>query len=326
MLRIAVIALAAAAAPTSTSAQERTTDWPTRPVAMVVTFAAGTAGDVVARILAVPLGEALGRPVVVDNVPGGGGIAGSNRVAKAAPDGYQFLVGTVGTHAIAPTLYKNPPYNAVADFAPVGLLIEQPIVLLARKDLPAATLAEFTSYARVHQKTMQYGSGGTGTANHLACARLNTALGVNVVHVPYRSTSAMQDLLAGRIDYTCNFLSTSMALIESREIKAIGILTRTRSPISPSIAPMHEQGLNDFDASTWSGFFLPNNTPAAIVQKLNSAASTVVDTPAVQARLREIGATVVAPERRSPAYLANFIESEIRKWAEPIKAANLTVN
>jgi tripartite-type tricarboxylate transporter receptor subunit TctC len=326
MLRIAVIALAAAAAATPAAAQATAQDWPTRPVTMVVTFAAGTAGDVVGRILSGSLGEALRQPVIVDNVPGGGGITGSNRVAKAAPDGYQFLVGTVGTHAIAPTLYKNPPYDAVADFAPVGLLLEQPIVLLTRKDLPAATLQEFAAYTRVHQKTMQYGSGGTGTANHLACARLNTALGVNVVHVPYRSTSAMQDLLTGRIDYTCNFLSTSMALIESKEITAIGILTKTRSPIAPSIVPLHEQGLTDFDAATWSGFFLPKDTPAAIVQKLNSAALAVVDTPAVQARLREIGATVVGPERRSPGYLQAFVESEIKKWAEPIKAANLTVN
>src|SRR5215470_12145293 len=272
MLRITVIALAAAAATTPATAQVTTQataqataqDWPTRPVTMVVTFAAGTAGDVVGRILSGPLGEALGQTVIVDNVPGGGGITGSNRVAKAAPDGYQFLVGTVGTHAIAPTLYKNPPYDAVADFAPVGLLLEQPIVLLARKDLPATTLQEFAAYTKVHQKTMQYGSGGTGTANHLACARLNLALGVNVVHVPYRSTSAMQDLIAGRIDYTCNFLSTSIAQIESKQITAIGILTRTRSPIAPSIVPLHEQGLTDFDAATWSGFFLPKDTPAAI--------------------------------------------------------------
>jgi len=320
MLRIVVIALAAAT--TAAAAQDR----PTRPLTMVVTFAAGTAGDVVGRILSGPLGEALGQTVIIDNVPGGGGITGSNRVAKAAPDGYQFVVGTVGTHAIAPTLYKNPPYDAVADFTPVALLLEQPIVLLARKDLPATTLQEFAAYTKVHQKTMQYGSGGTGTANHLACARLNMALGVNVVHVPYRSTSAMQDLIAGRIDYTCNFLSTSMALIESKEITPIGILTRTRSAIAPSIVALHEQGLTDLDAATCSGFFLPKNTPAAVVQKLNSAAATVVDTPAVQARLREIGATVVAPERRSPAYLQTFIESEIKKWAEPIKAANLSVN
>ncbi|MBX9776799.1 MAG: tripartite tricarboxylate transporter substrate binding protein [Xanthobacteraceae bacterium] len=322
MLRAIVISVATAVASTPATAQ----DWPARPVTMVVTFAPGTAGDVVGRILSIPLGEALGRAVIVDNVPGGGGITGANRIANAAPDGYQFLVGTVGTHAIAPTLYKNPPYNAVVDFAPVGLLLEQPIVLLARKDLPAATLKEFAAYTKVHQKTMQYGSGGTGTANHLACARLNLTLGVNVVHVPYRSTSAMQDLMAGRIDYTCNFLSTSMAQIESRQITAVAILTRTRSPMSPSIASAHEQGLTDFDAATWSGFFLPKNTPAAIVQKLNKAASSVVDRPSVQAKLREIGATVVEPERRSPAYLQAFVQSEIQKWAEPIKAANLTSN
>jgi tripartite-type tricarboxylate transporter receptor subunit TctC len=322
MLRIVAIVVAAATAAAPASAQ----DWPTRPVTMVVTFAPGTAGDVVGRILSGPLSEALGRTVIVDNVPGGGGITGSNRIAKAAPDGYQFLVGTVGTHAIAPTLYKNPPYNAVTDFAPVGLLLEQPIVLLTRKDLPATRLQEFAAYAKDHQKTMQYGSGGTGTANHLACARLNMALGVNVVHVPYRSTSAMQDLLAGRIDYTCNFLSTSMTQIESKQITAIAILTKARSPISPSIATAHEQGLTDFDAATWSGFFLPKNTPATIVQQLNRAASTVVDAPSVQAKLREIGATVVAPDRRSPSYLQAFVQSEIKKWAEPIQAANLTLN
>src|SRR5262249_11889871 len=136
----------------------------------------------------------------------------------------------------------------------------------------------------------------------------------------------MQDLIAGRIDYTCNFLSTSIAQIESKQITAIGILTRTRSPIAPSIVPLHEQGLTDFDAATWSGFFLPKNAPAAIVQTLNSAASTVAGTRAVQARLREIGAGVAAPERSSPAYLQTFVESEIKKWAEPIKAANLSVN
>jgi tripartite-type tricarboxylate transporter receptor subunit TctC len=320
MLRIVVTAIAVAAAPATAQ------DWPTRPVTMVVTFAAGTAGDVVGRILSGPLGEALGRTVIIDNVPGGGGITGSARIAKATPDGYQFMVGTVGTHAIAPTLYKSPPYDAVTDFTPVGLLLEQPIVLLVRKELPAATLQEFAAYAKIHQKTMQYGSGGTGTANHLACARFNIALGINVVHVPYRSTSAMQDLVAGRIDYTCNFLSTSMAQIESKQITAVGILTRARSPIAPSIATAHEQGLTDFDAATWSGFFLPKNTPAAIVQKLNGAASAVLDAPSVQAKLREIGATAVAPERRSPAYLQAFVESEIKKWAEPIRAANLTVN
>jgi tripartite-type tricarboxylate transporter receptor subunit TctC len=322
MLRIVVIAVAGAAVAAPAIAQ----DWPTRPVTMVVTFAAGTAADLVGRILSGPLGEALGKTVIIDNVPGGGGITGSNRIAKAAPDGYQFLLGTVGTHAIAPTLYKNPPYNAGADFAPVGLLLEQDIVLLARQGIPATTLQEFSAYAKVHQKTMQYGSGGTGTANHLACAQLNMALGIDVVHVPYRSTSAMQDLLAGRIDYTCNFLATSMAQIESKQITAIAILTRARSPISPSIATAHEQGLTDFDVTTWSGFFLPRNTPPEIVQKLNSATSTVLDMPSVQARLQEIGATVVARERRSPAYLEAFVESEIKKWAEPIKAANLTVN
>jgi tripartite-type tricarboxylate transporter receptor subunit TctC len=247
-------------------------------------------------------------------------------VAKAAPDGYQFVVGTVGTHAIAPTLYKNPPYNAATDFAPVGLMLEQPIVLLTRKDLPASNLPEFAAYAKANQTKMQYGSGGTGTANHLACARVNAAIGIDVVHVPYRSTTALQDLLTGRIDYTCNFLSTSLAQIEAKELRAIAILTKARSSIAPAIPTAHEQGLTDFDAVTWSGLFLPKGTPAAIVHKLNEAAGATVTTPAVQAKLHEIGATVIPPERRSPEYLQKFVETEIEKWAEPIRAAGLRVD
>src|SRR4051812_34180823 len=148
-------------------------NWPTRPVTMVVTFAAGTSGDVVGRILATRIGELLGQSVVVENVPGGGGVTGANRIAKAPPDGYQFLFGTAGTQAITQSLYKNPLYNSVTDFAPVSLTVSQPIVLLSRRDLPAVNLQEFIAYTKANQSRMSYGSGGNGTANHLACAMLN---------------------------------------------------------------------------------------------------------------------------------------------------------
>ena len=168
-------------------------DWPTRPVTMVIPFAAGGPADTVGRILAPGLSEFLGQQVIIENVGGSGGMAGTSRVAKAPPDGYQFVLGNMGTHAANQTFYKSPLYNASTDFAPVMLIAQTPLVLLARKDLPAGNLSEFIAYAKANQATMQYGSGGAGSASHLACALLNAALDVNVTHVPYRGAApAMQ--------------------------------------------------------------------------------------------------------------------------------------
>jgi tripartite-type tricarboxylate transporter receptor subunit TctC len=300
-------------------------DWPSRPVTMVIPFAAGGALDVLGRILMPQLSEVLGRPIIIENVGGAGGMSGAARVAKATPDGYQFVLGGASTHAVNQTLYKKPLYNAATDFAPVALVVEQPIVLVTRKDLPVGNLAEFIAYARANQAKMQYGSGGTGSTPHLACALLNVAIGVNITHVPYRGTGpATQDMMAGRIDYQCPLGATAIPQIASDQIKPIAILTKNRSPIVPSLASAHEQGLTDFEASTWNAAFLPKGTPAAIVQKLNAAIIATMEAPAVQERLRDIGATVVAPERRTPDYLGQFVAREIEKWAVPIRAANIS--
>jgi tripartite-type tricarboxylate transporter receptor subunit TctC len=301
--------------------------WPTRSVTMVVPFAAGGAVDVMGRILAAPMSEALGQQVVVENIGGAGGMTGTARVAKAAPDGYDFVLGHAGTHAQNQTLYKSPLYNAATDFAPVALIAEQPTVLVTRKDLPTHTLQEFIAYARVNQAKMQYGSAGAGAANHLACVLLNAAIGVNVTHIPFRGGGpAMQELLAGRIDYTCNTLTTALPQIEANQINAIAILSTKRSPTLPDLASADEQGLHDFDASTWYAVFLPKGTPAPIVQKLHDAVEASLRKPAVQARLKDIGADIVAPERRSPDYLAKFVVSEIARWAAPIRASGVSMD
>src|SRR6516162_3174439 len=276
-------------------------DWPTRPVTMVVPFAAGGPADTVGRILAPGLSELLGQQVIIENVGGSGGMTGSSRVAKAAPDGYQFVLGNVGTHAANQTFYKAPLYNAAADFAPVMLIAQTPLVLLARKDLPADNLKEFIAYAKANQARMQYGSGGAGSASHLACVLLNTAVGVQVTHVPYRGAApAIGDLIAGRIDYQCPDTPIAIAQIQSKTVKAIAILTRDRSPSLPALASAHEQGLTDFAASNWFAVFLPKRAPAAIVQKLHAAIVAAMDMPALRARFEEIGADLVPPERRSP--------------------------
>jgi tripartite-type tricarboxylate transporter receptor subunit TctC len=301
-------------------------DWPSRPLTMVVPFAAAGGADVMGRIVAARLSELLGQQVTVENVGGAGGMIGAARVAKAPPDGYQFLFGSSGTHAVNQTLYRTPLYNAATDFAPVALISELPLVLVVRKDLPVRNLAEFIAYARANQTKLQYGSSGVGATNHLACALLNSAIAVDVIHVPYRGAApAMQDLIAGRIDYGCFEPPITVPQVESKAVQAIAILTKSRSPTLPALASAHEQGLTDFEAYSWYAVFLPKGAPEPIVQKLHEAIIAAINTPAVQAKLQDIGAIVVAPERRSPGYLRKFVESEIEKWAGPIKAANIRI-
>jgi len=221
------------------------------------------------------------------------------------------------------TLYKSPLYNFAADLAPVVLIADQPTLLVARKDLPAANLQEFIAYAKANQATMQMASASTG---HLDCMLLNAAIGINVTHVPYRGGGpAMQDLIAGRIDYFCTLSATAKQQIEGKLVKAIAILSRDRSSMLPELASAQEQGLN-FEASTWFGFFFPRGTPEPIIQKLHDATVAAMDTPSVQERLKEVGAVTVAPERRSPDYLQKFVASEIEKNAAPIRAAGLAID
>lgn len=294
---------------------------------MVVSNPAGGSADVLGRILAPRLAELLGQQVLIENVGGAGGMTGTSRVAKARADGYEFVVGNVGTFAMNQTLYKNPPYNAATDFAPVALFVETPIVLVTRKDFPASNLQEFIAYAKANQTKMRFGSAGPGSASHLICVLVNAAIGVNSTHSPSGGGGpAMQDLIAGRTDYWCPDTSNAIPHIESKAVKAIAILSRDRSPSLPSLASAHEQGLTNFEASNWFAFFLPRGTPAAIVQKLHDAAGATLNTPAVQTRIKEVGADLVAPERRSPEYLQEFVKSEIEKWGAVIKAAGVSAN
>jgi tripartite-type tricarboxylate transporter receptor subunit TctC len=301
-------------------------DWPTRAVTMVVPFAAGGGTDVLGRIVGRRLSEILGQNVIIENVGGAGGMTGSARVVRAPPDGYQFVLGS-RADAINQTLYKNPLYNFATDLAPVVLIADQPTLLVTRKDFPAANLQEFISYAKANQSSLQMASAGAGSTGHLDCTLLNSVIGIKVAHIPYRGGGpAMQDLVAGRIDYICTLSATAKPQIESNLIKPIAILTRGRSPMLPELASAHEQGLTDFEATTWFGFFMPRGTPAPIIQRLHDATVAAMDTPSVQDKLKEVGAIVVAPDRRSPQYLQAFVESEIKKNAVPIKAAGVAID
>jgi len=265
--------------------------YPSKPMTMIIPFAAGGPTDVLGRVMAQRMSEVLGHQVIVENVGGAGGMTGSKRVADAAPDGYTFLLGTVGTQAQSQTIYKKPLYNAVTDFSPVALVAEVPIVLITRKDLPVNDLKEFIAYAKANQGKMQYGSAGAGSATHLGCVLLNYLIGVDITHVPYRGTGpAMQDLQGGRIDYLCEVVSTAKPQIDGGTVKAIAIMTRERSKALPNVPTGLEQGTPNLEAYTWNAIFLPKGAPAEAVKKLNEAAVEAMKTPTVRERLEGLGA------------------------------------
>lgn len=303
----------------------RAQDWPTRPVTMVVPFAPGGVYDTLGRVYAASLSQILGQQVIVENVPGAGGMTGGTRIARADPDGYQLLFGGESPSAQVQLLHKTPPYDGATDFAPVALVAQQPLILTARAGIAAASLPDFIAYAKANQAKMQYGSPGTGSGSHLACALLNVAIGVEITHVPYRGLApAMQDLLAGRIDYMCPTITTAMAQLQGHLVQAPAVLGSDRSPAFPDIPTAQEQGLKGVDAMSWNAVFLPKGTPAPIVAKLNAGLLAAMETQAVQLRLHELGASLPPPEHRTPQYLQSFVESEIITWGAAIKAAGIT--
>ena len=324
MSRIFAALVAAVSLMLTTGAQAE--EWPTRPLTMINPFAAGGPNDVLARLFAQRMGEILGQTILIENVGGAGGMTGADRVAKAAPDGYTFLQGTVGTQAQNQTLFKKPAYNASTDFAPVALIVEAPLVLVARKDMPVKDMKEFVAYAKANKDKMQFASAGTGSAIHLGCALMNMVTGLDIVHVPYRGANpAMQDLMSGRVDYLCDIITTAKPQIDSGAVKAIAILTRERSPVLPTVPTAIEQGFA-VEAYTWNAFFLPKGTPEEIVQKLNRATVEAMKTPAVRAKLESAGLKFVSDDRTTPEYLAKFVQSETAKWAVPIKASGISVD
>ncbi|MBX9841565.1 MAG: tripartite tricarboxylate transporter substrate binding protein [Xanthobacteraceae bacterium] len=323
VVRTAAFVFVVAVGPFAAHAQ----NYPNRPIVMVVPFAAGGTFDVMGRIMAPRMSELLGQQVVVENTTGAGGIIGVHRVMNAPPDGYTLLLGSTGTHAYNQTIYKKRRYDAVTDFAPVTLWSEQPMVLEARKDLAASTIPEFAALLKSNGAKMQYGSAGAGSTTHLACSLLNSEIGVNVTHVPYRgSAPAANDLISGQIDYLCGNLGAAAPLIIGKQVKAIAVLSKARSPLMPDLASAHEQGLKDFDVTTWTAFFLAKGTPRPIVDKLNQVTHATMETPLVKQRMLESGVTGVSPERRSPEYLAKFVADEVARWEGPIKSGGLQVD
>ena len=296
--------------------------YPDKPIKVVNGFGAGGGTDLLLRTILPKLGEILGQQLIIDYRPAAGGNLAMDIVAKAPPDGYTVLLSGSAVLAINQTLYKKPLYNAVSDFEHVALFSDSARVLITRKDLPVNTLPEFVAYAKANQGKMQYGSAGAGSGMHVCAVLLDAAMGTKVTHVPYRgSAPAMQDLMGGRIDFVAEQISTALPQIQGGTVKAIATLGLERAPGLEQLPSSQELGLAGLDCGSWGSLSFPKGTPDEIVQRLAKATNEAVETPAVRERLKSIGVTIPAPERRTPEYLAKFVVSEIARWAGPIKAS-----
>jgi len=324
MMRMVLAAAAAFAALTATAPAQ---EWPTRPITLIVPFAPGGGIDASARLQALVIGEVLGQTVVVENVGAAAGTIGSGRVAKAAPDGYTFLIGNSGTHVYSQALYKKRPYDSVADFDPIAMVTESPRILLARKDLGANNLQELIAAMKANQATMQYSSAGVGSGTHLPCALLNYTVGVNITHVPYRGEGpALQDVIAGRVDYMCTTIQSGAAQAKQGTVKGIAVMASKRAAIIPDLATTGEQGLKGVEASVWNGFFFPKDTPKPIVDKMHGAIETMIARPEIRQKMESLGLEILPPGQRTPDYLARFLKEDVELWGKVIKDAGISVD
>jgi tripartite-type tricarboxylate transporter receptor subunit TctC len=273
------------------------------------------------------MSETLGQQIVVENVSGAGGMTGAARVAKAAPDGYTVLLSGSATLSQIPNLYKRAAYNPLTDFEHVVIHSDSARILITRSDFPANTLAEFIAYSKANQASMQYGSAGAGSGLHICAVLLNQAMGTKMMHVPYRGSAlAVQDLIAGRIDFMTDQISTALAQIRGQTVKAIATMGLERAPGLEELPTAGEQGIKGLDCGSWGSFSFPKGTPGNIVQGLAKASNAAVETPAVRERLKALGVVVPAAERRTPEYLAKFVATELERWAVPIKASGVSAD
>lgn len=299
-------------------------EWPTRHITAIVPFGPGNSVDIFGRLMATHMSAVLGKQIIVENIGGAGGSIGTLRAARATADGYTIVIGGADTMAQNQSLFEKPSYNPVTDFIPIVLAVDLPTVLVGRKGLPPNNLTELIAYLKSNQGKANFGSSGIGGVTHLACAQIMHATGVALAHVPYKSAAAgIQDMLADNLDLYCPVVSGALPHIRAKAIKFYGVIADQRSPLLPDLTTLAEQGLPGINGNYWLGIFAPAGTPEPIAAKLTQAALSALEAPAIVSRLREVGAAVVAPERRTPAYLKTFVSKEIASWAKVIKASGL---
>ena len=306
------------------SQAESAANYPSRNISIIVPFTPAGTTDILARMMASKLGEKFNRTVVVENRPGAGGNTGSNVVAKAAPDGYTLLMGTISTHAINPSLYKNMPYNAIKDFAPISRIANVPNLLVVNKNAPYSTFAELVAFGKANPGKLTFGSSGSGTTLHLSGELFKQMTGIEMTHIPYKgSAPAVSDLIGGQISLLFDNIPTVLPQVKSGNLKGLATTAATRNRELPDIPTVSESGLTGFLVMSWFGLLAPAGTPADIIEKLNLAVVDIIKTPDVQARILAIGSE---PSPETPAQCAAFIQAETTKWAEVVKKSGASVD
>lgn len=296
--------------------------YPSKPIRFIVPYAPGGGTDIIARIIGQELSRALGQPVVVDNRAGAGGTIGTDLAAKAPPDGYTMVLNGSSV-AFAPSLYKNLPYDTVHDFAAVSLVASQPNILAVHPVLPVKSVRELIALAKAKPGAINYASGGTGAANHLATELLKLLANINITHVPYRGTGpAVTDLLSGQVQMTISVIAAVLPHVKAGKLRALAVTGRTRSLAAPDIPTLAEAGVKNYEFTTWYGIQMPAQTPRPIVNRLNTEIARVLQLPELRDRYAASGLDAVAS---TPEEFGALIRSEITKWATVIKAAGVTV-
>ncbi len=320
---MALAALGAAAALTAPAPARAADAYPTKPITMVVPFAAGGPTDVVARTMAAAMSKTLGQSVVVENRLGAGGTVSAAYVAKAAPDGYTILIHHNGM-ATAPALYSKLSYKPLTDFSFVGQVADVPMTLLGRHDLPARTLPELIAYIRQNQGKVNLANAGLGAVSQLCGMLFQKAIGVELTAIPYQGTApAMTALLGSQVDILCDQTTQTLPHIKADKVKLYGVTTSTRIKALPDTATLAESGLKGFEVKVWHGIYTPHGTPPAVIDRLNGALRTALKDPAVAARLADLGAEIVPEDKQTPEGLRTWLKSEIEKWSPIIKAAGV---
>lgn len=296
--------------------------YPNKPIHIIVTFTSGGAPDILGRLIGDKLSAAWGQTVIVENKPGAGGNIGADYVAKSAPDGYNIVVGTVGTHAINGALYQNMPYEMTRDFTPVTLLASTPNMLVVNNNVPAKNLKEFIDLGKKEGK-MTFASSGSGTSIHVSGELFKTMTGIDMQHIPYKGrASAIPDLLGGRVTMMFDNMPSSLPLVREGKLRALGVTSAKRSPAAPDIPTIAESGLPGFEAVSWFALFAPANTPRPIVDKLQAEVSKILKMPDVSKKLMDLG---LEPSGSTPDELAAYQKTEIAKWSKVVKDSGAKV-
>jgi tripartite-type tricarboxylate transporter receptor subunit TctC len=302
-------------------------DFPDRPITMIVPFAAGGPTDTIARIIGEHMGKTLGQAVVVENVAGAGGTTGITRGAQSKPDGYTIMMGHMGTHGAAPALYPNLKYDPAKDFAPVGLVAGTAILIIAKKDFPAANLKEFVAYLKSNPDKVNEAHAGVGSVSFTTCTMLQSILGTKTARVAYRGTApSLNDLVAGQVDFGCDQIVNVVSQVQAGTIKAFAVASPQRSAVLKDVPTTKEAGLPEFQVSAWNAVFAPKDTPKDVMAKLNGALVTALDDTATRNRLLELGSIIPDRPGRTPESLQALVEKEVARWTPILKAAGATVN